>query len=333
MPMGCYNKRPEEMSDDFFVRIGNAVLARELTWDGAAKVLNGEFGKNFGECAYRKRFKAFRAGMQYQESLSNRDVGTCILSISDLHIPFQKPIETFSEYAGKIDILQVNGDLVDCSSISRFLKVYRKSPMEEILIARQYMIDLIEMLQPKKVVINYGNHDLRFQNYLAKNLDTDLLELMPKTSLELIFVDGFNHYNKELHTKVHYDPLIDVFKDSGIEIAYNDTYFSQIGDTVFVHPLTYSSGLLKTAERAFRYFRDNGFKDVNAVVLAHTHKCGHYDIGDGAVVYEQGCCCESSKMQYAEGKLTTSQREGFIIVYQDKDGKLIESKTHIVRLN
>ena len=105
MPMGCYNKRPEETSDDFFVRIGNAVLARELTWDGASKVLNDELGKNFGECAYRKRFKAFRAGMQYQESLSNRDVGTCILSISDLHIPFQKPIETFSEYAGKIDIL------------------------------------------------------------------------------------------------------------------------------------------------------------------------------------------------------------------------------------
>lgn len=115
MPMGCYNKRPEETSDDFFVRIGNAVLARELTWDGASKVLNDELGKNFGECAYRKRFKAFRAGMQYQESLSNRDVGTCILSISDLHIPFQKPIETFSEYAGKIDILQINGDRGRCA--------------------------------------------------------------------------------------------------------------------------------------------------------------------------------------------------------------------------
>lgn len=39
MPMGCYNKRPEETSDDFFVRIGNAVLARELTWDGASTCL------------------------------------------------------------------------------------------------------------------------------------------------------------------------------------------------------------------------------------------------------------------------------------------------------
>lgn len=331
MPMGCYNKRPEETSDDFFVRIGNAVLARELTWDGASKVLNDELGKSFGECAYRKRFKAFRAGMQYQESLSNRDVGTCILSISDLHIPFQKPIETFGEYAGKIDILQVNGDLVDAQAISRFNKVYRKSPMEEILIARQYMIDLIEMLQPKKVVVNYGNHDLRFQNYLAKNLDTDLLELMPKTSLELIFVDGFNHYNKELHTKVHYDPLIDVFKDSGIEIVYNDTWFSFVGETIFVHPLAYSSGMLKTAEKAYRYFKDNDYF-FDTIVMAHTHKTGHYDIGN-SVIYEQGCCCETSKMDYADGKLTPSQREGFILVYQDRFGRLNEDKTHIVRLN
>ena len=46
----------------------------------------------------------------------------------------------------------------------------------------------------------YTSHDLRFQNYLAKNLDSDILELMPKTALELILIDGFNHYNKELHT-------------------------------------------------------------------------------------------------------------------------------------
>ena len=331
MPMGCYNKRPEETSDDFFVRIGNAVLARELTWDGASKVLNDELGKNFGECAYRKRFKAFRDGMQYQESLSNRDVGTCILSISDLHIPFQKPIETFSEYAGKIDILQVNGDLVDCSSISRFLKVYRKSPMEEILIARQYMIDLIEMLRPKKVVVNYGNHDIRFQNYLAKNIDEDLLALMPKTALELILIDGFNHYNKELHTKVHYDPLIEVFSAEGIEIIYNDSWYSQIGSTVLCHPIAFSSGILKTSEKALRYFQDIGL-DFDSLVMSHVHRVGSYSVGKYNL-YEQGCCCDTSKMEYADGKLTTPQREGFIVVYQDKDGKLIESKTHIVRLN
>lgn len=97
------------------------------------------------------------------------------------------------------------------------------------------------------------------------------------------------------------------------------------------HPLAYSSGMLKTAEKAYRYFKDNDYF-FDTIVMAHTHKTGHYDIGN-SVIYEQGCCCETSKMDYADGKLTPSQREGFILVYQDKFGRLNEDKTHIVRLN
>ena len=95
-----------------------------------------------------------------------------ILSISDLHAPFQKPIDTYKDYVGKVDVLQINGDVVDMQSISKFLKVYRLSVMEEIIQARQYLIDLIEYIKPKKVVVTYGNHDIRFQNYISKNLDT-----------------------------------------------------------------------------------------------------------------------------------------------------------------
>lgn len=71
----------------------------------------------------------------------------------------------------------------------------------------EYLIDLIEYIRPKKVVCNYGNHDKRFANYFAKNLDTDILELMPDTSLELIFVDGFKHYDKRSKSKIWYEPL------------------------------------------------------------------------------------------------------------------------------
>lgn len=125
----------------------------------------------------------------------NDMVATRILSLSDLHIPFQKPVETFKQYSGKVDVLQLNGDLGDCQAISKFNKTYRVNPMEELIETRHYMVQLIEMIRPKKVVVTYGNHDIRFQNYMSKNLDTDILELMPKTSLELIFVDGFTHYD------------------------------------------------------------------------------------------------------------------------------------------
>lgn len=327
-------RRDYESQDDFMVRVGLLVMDGKLTWQMAADIFNNDTGKDYGECAYRKHFKSFYQGMQYQKQLGACGAGeanTCILSISDLHIPFQKPVETFKDFAGKVDVLQINGDVVDSQSLSVFSKVYRKSPMEEILAARQYMIDLIEMIHPERVVVNYGNHDIRFQNYFAKNLDTDILELMPRTSLELIFIDGFNHYNKELHTKVHYDSLKEVFDNSGIDIVYNDTWYSQIGKTIFCHPLAYSSGIMKTAEKAYRYFRDMGF-EFDSIVLGHVHRIGQYDIGV-STMYEQGCCCETDKMNYTDGKLVPSQREGYIVVYQDESGKLLKDSTYIVRLN
>lgn len=292
--------------------------------------LNAASGECLGECAYRKKYKAFYAGMLFERDHRVKNINTRILSISDLHIPFHKPTSVFDKYAGRVDILQLNGDIIDCQALSRFPKVYRKSPMEEILIAREYIIELIERIEPRKVVVNYGNHDLRFQNYLAKNLDSDILELMPKTALELILIDGFNHYNKELHTKVHYDALRDVF-DGSVEIVYNDAWYSVIGDVIFCHPLAYSSGMMATSEKARRFFKDEGY-EFGCLVMAHTHHTGSYDVGD-IVMYEQGAACETSKQNYSDGKLFRSQKEGFIFLCLDMDGKLIQNATELVKLN
>lgn len=62
-------------------------------------------------------------------------VATTILSVSDLHVPFQLPYELLKDYRG-VDILQINGDVVDCQALSKFSKQYRISPMEE-MISRQ----------------------------------------------------------------------------------------------------------------------------------------------------------------------------------------------------
>ena len=43
--------------------------------------------------------------MEYDEYLhGGSGIATRILSISDLHVPFQLPVTTFSDYAGKVDI-------------------------------------------------------------------------------------------------------------------------------------------------------------------------------------------------------------------------------------
>ena len=59
-------------------------------------------------------------------------VATTILSISDLHVPFQLPYELLKDYR-EVDILQINGDVVDCQALSRFSKQYRISPIEEMI--------------------------------------------------------------------------------------------------------------------------------------------------------------------------------------------------------
>lgn len=256
-------------------------------------------------------------------------VATTILSISDLHYPFEKPLDTFKEYSGKIDILQLNGDLIDCTSLSKFLKTYRVSPIEEIIGARQYIIDLIEMIKPKKVIVNHGNHELRLGSILAAKLDNELQELMPETALDYIFVDGFTHYDRRTKSKVKYSPLCDVFDD--VEIEYTGTWYSQYKDVLFCHPKAFSSMPMKTAANALTWFRNEGF-DFKSLIMAHTHRVGSYKIGN-TMIYEQGCCCETDKMKYTDGQLINSQKEGYMIICLDKDGHLIEGKTKIKTLN
>jgi predicted phosphodiesterase len=256
-------------------------------------------------------------------------VATRILSVSDTHVPFELPIETLSAYKGRVDILQLNGDICDCQAISKFNKVYRVSPMEEIIKARKYVIDMIEYLQPKKVVVTYGNHDLRFQNYIAKNLDNEMAELMPRTSLELIFVDGFFHYDKREGTKSWYTPIKELFP--AIEIDYTDNWWTQIGDTIFAHPSAFSSGVLKTAERAMHFFRNEGMQFLE-LVMAHTHRVGEYYIGNTRII-EQGAFSDVSKNNYNNGQLYNSQKEGFVYLCQDINGKTIREKTELVALN
>lgn len=334
LDIGTIVRRDYENHDDFMVRVGQMVMDGKLTWAMAADIFNKDTGKDFGECAYRKHFKSFWQGMQYQKEVAEQhDDGkakTCILSISDLHIPFQKPVETFREYAGKVDVLQINGDLLDNQGTSRFSKMYRVSPIEEMVVARQYVIDLIEVLRPKKVLVNYGNHELRLGQYLAKHLDNELQELMPETAFDYIFVDGFTHYDRKTRAKVKYPPLCEVFDD--VEIEYSGTWYSKYGNVYFVHPRAFSSGPMKTAEKALNWLRNEMNQPIGAVIMAHTHRLGMYKIGK-TMIYEQGCCCETDKMLYNDGNLINSQKEGFMLIYLDFDGNLIEDKTKLISLN
>lgn len=278
---------------------------------------------------FRKYATGVLACYEYMNDCSG--VATRILSVSDLHYPFAKPISVFEPYKGMVDILQLNGDILDCTQLSRFNKAHRTNPLIEIIGARSYLINLINLLRPKKVVVNYGNHDLRLGTYLAKHLDNELSELMPDTALDYIFEDGLTYYDKVTGTKSYYEPLCEVFETQGIKIEFTGSWKSVIGKTIFAHPKAFASSPLKTAEKAMYFFRNEGY-DFNSLVMSHTHRQGMYVIGN-TTLYEQGACCDTGKMMYSDGQLINSQKEGFIYIAQDSDGNIIPNKTKLITLN
>ena len=322
-------RKEDEQFDDYFVRLFENKANYGLSCQDIADILNVEVGVAYTESKWRKEYAAFHRGMLYAQQKTMRGVKNRILCVSDTHVPYQLPVTTFAEYVGVTDVLILNGDIADCQAISRFPKTYRISPMLELIKTREYLIELINYISPNKVIVTYGNHDIRFQNYLAKNLDTDLLELMPKTALELIIVDGFNHYDKAAGTKTFYTPLQEIIED--VEIVYTDSWFCQVGNTIFCHPSAFSGGILKTAEKAVQFFRNEGFI-FNALVMAHTHRVGEYKQGN-TVLYEQGCCCDVTKQHYADGRLTSSQKEGFLYLCHDANGDIVREHTRLVELN
>ena len=248
-----------------------------------------------------------------------------ILAISDMHVPFNLPVSMFSKYSGNVDTIVIGGDLLDCASMSVFPKKYKFGIDDELVAAYQYMSELIGLVRPKKVVAIMGNHEYRMQRYLADHVSQDLMGILPTDPLSLLFNDGFTVKDAEHHTATTYMPLREAFD---IEIEYDCNWWCKVGNVIFAHPLSYSSGMLKTAEKAMNYFFrvDRTF---TALAMAHTHKIGSYVQG-GIKIYEQGCVCDLSRLDYNNGKLVLPNQNGYMYICLDGDGNIIDNKTKLI---
>lgn len=332
-PSDCILRWAGESELDYFVRLFENKTKYGLSSKDVADLLNNEFGTSYDESTYRKKFADFNRGRIYERECGTQQVNQRILAVSDFHVPFHLPIDTFKGYANNIDLLIINGDLLDCQSISKFSKKYRINLIDEMIEARQYIMDLIDMLYPKKVIFVKGNHEHRLLSYLTDKLNEDLLNIMPDSPLDLIINDGFKNRDRFNKTEVFYQPLVEVYNGRDIEIIYNGDWWYMCGNVIFAHPLAYSSSILKTTEKAVSYFaHQNNTKHFTSVILGHTHRVGFYKIGD-IRMYEQGCCCKTEKLDYADGKLQSPQQKGFMYIALDNNGDIIENKTQLISID
>ena len=287
------------------------------------------FGKAYSSDVARRMFygaKKVIDAIEEDKGRVNEDE-TRILCISDMHIPFNRDIKEFFKYKGKVDTLVLNGDIIDNYSMSNFTKMYRLSLVEELIQARELLIELIEEIQPKKVTVVTGNHEIRLGKKIADKIGSDLLDLMPRDALAFLFDTGFNYYDRIKKCKTVYTPIDE---EVDCEVNYVGNFWTKEGKTIFVHPQAFRGTTLGTVGKAYDYFTAIG-EDFQSIIMAHTHKLGMYVMND-KYLYEQGTCANLNHMDYQDLKLPkSSQVNGYMYIIQDKDGNLIYDKTKLIR--
>ena len=318
----------EENRYDKIKRIVESKLVDRIDKD-YTELSEEAFGKAYSSDVARRMFygaKKVIDAIEEDEERVNEDE-TRILCISDMHIPFNRDIKEFFKYKGKVDILVLNGDIIDNYSMSSFTKMYRLSLVEELIRARELLIELIEEIKPKKVTVVTGNHEIRLGKKIADKIGSDLLDLMPRDALAFLFDTGFNYYDRIKKCKTVYTPIDE---EVDCEVNYVGNFWTKEGKTIFVHPQAFRGTTLGTVGKAYDYFTAIG-EDFQSIIMAHTHKLGMYVMND-KYLYEQGTCANLNHMDYQDLKLPkSSQVNGYMYIIQDKDGNLIYDKTKLIR--
>ena len=318
----------EENRYDKIKRIVESKLVDRIDKD-YTELSEEAFGKAYSSDVARRMFygaKKVIDAIEEDEERVNEDE-TRILCISDMHIPFNRDIKEFFKYKGKVDTLVLNGDIIDNYSMSSFTKMYRLSLVEELIRARELLIELIEEIEPKKVTLVTGNHEIRLGKKIADKIGSDLLDLMPRDALAFLFDTGFNYYDRIKKCKTVYTPIDE---EVDCEVNYVGNFWTKEGKTIFVHPQAFRGTTLGTVGKAYDYFTAIG-EDFQSIIMAHTHKLGMYVMND-KYLYEQGTCANLNHMDYQDLKLPkSSQVNGYMYIIQDKDGNLIYDKTKLIR--
>lgn len=127
-------RRTGEPFDDYFVRLFEDKDRYGLTCQDIAELLNAEVGVNFGESKWRKEYAAFARGMRYAREKTMRGIKNRILCISDTHVPYELPVETFADYVGVTDLKQRQDLYYKSMRRKQIVGVYRnvheKQPIE-----------------------------------------------------------------------------------------------------------------------------------------------------------------------------------------------------------
>lgn len=240
-----------------------------------------------------------------------------VLSMSDLHIPFENPkvIEFLIERHADADVLVLNGDIFEMHIVSKWPKSKTILLKHEYEIALEWMKLLVNIFP--KIVLVSGNHEHRIQSYFSANVDPAVSFLVHDDIL-MRLKKGYGFDENGAFCK-KYDWENQVFYDGGLL-----RYYTMIGKTVFIHPNDFSSVPMRTTINWANDMLER--EDFECMVMSHTHKMGSY-IWRNRLLMEQGSCCVPLDYESGGRARKSLQSYGGAVVYMDKDGHVDFDKT------
>lgn len=118
-----------------------------------------------------------------------------VMSISDIHIPFQdeSALKAVYKFIKKYtpDVLILNGDILDMYMLSRFTKGEGRNPLEEINQCREVLKKLRTLMGKKKPIYYViGNHETRLERCVLSKVPE--LESLVEDVFTIIGVEKFD---------------------------------------------------------------------------------------------------------------------------------------------
>ena len=232
-----------------------------------------------------------------------------ILVLSDLHCPYVNVdfINTAINENKDAELCILNGDILDCSSFSKYDNEYDFSITKELKIAKKIFDKLSKTF--KYIIYIKGNHEKRFEKFINN---------LPLKN------------NKNYFSNIA-NPMYNLSKQYK-NVIFVDNYFIQLFDIIFAHPANYSTGILKTVNnvnldmKSKREILPN--KDYKAVIIGHTHQLGNAFTEDNIYIAEIGCMCNLQPYKYTNSNKTMWQPGYMVINIKNKKIDINNSKLY-----
>lgn len=232
----------------------------------------------------------------------------CVV-INDVHIPFHdvKVVRLLFDFLKWFspDVVIINGDLLDCQTVGRFVNDPFKevSMVEEIKEGRAFLAKLRATVgEDCKIHYVYGNHEHRFQNYIIEN------------ARSLHGLEGLS-LAEQLHCK-----------DYGVRVVY-----SGLKESYMKYGELYVGHYNKVSQHGGYTVKALVDQHGVSVIQGHTHRFGTHlrTLLDGTVLggWENGCLCDLNPSYV----MKPNWQHGFSIVWKKKrDGRFMVEQMPII---